>query len=122
MVAYRPLATQAGGDLRHLDPPSLLPAVRRGSRADSLAARIEERLGDDFPRDPRPEDLDVDLDTRCRMLRRQIRVRDRALDGVAVAAGCHPPRDGPADSDRLVAQRDRPWILQHEAAQTASRG
>src|SRR2546423_11130288 len=55
------------------------------------------------------------------MVRRQVGVGDRALDRVAVAAAGHPPADLLVDPHRLVAERDRPRVLEGQAAEPPAR-
>ncbi len=52
-----------------------------------------------------------------RRARRHVGVGDRARDRVAVAARRDAARDVAADPHRLVAQRDRARVLEHQAAQ-----
>src|SRR4051794_40393220 len=84
--------------------------------ADAAAPRVEERLPHDPGAPPPPADVGVPplllLD-----VRRQVRVGDRALDRVAVAAARDPAHDVAADAHGFVAQRDRARVVEHEAAQ-----
>src|SRR3954454_5852763 len=94
-----------------------VPAV---SAANAFAGRVVQRLGGDLAAHPLAEDVHLDrladLDSG-----RQPRVGDRAADRVAVAAGRDAPADLPTDADRLVAERDRTWVVEDEAAQSAAR-
>src|SRR3954451_19489281 len=90
------------------------------SAPDAFAGRVVQRLGRDLAAHPLAEDVHLDrladLDSG-----RQPRVGDRAADRVAVAAGRDAPADLPTDANRLVAQRDRTWVVEDEAAQCAAR-
>src|SRR6478609_358233 len=97
--------------------------ARAGTRpklANAFGARIEERLLRDLAAHPLPEDVDLDdlADVDARI---HPGVGDRALHRVAVAAARDPAADRAADPHRLVAQRDRPRVVGHEAAQRAAR-
>ena len=77
---------------------------------------IEQRLGRDDARHPLAEDLDRDLGADV-VLGGQVRVRDRLLDRVAVAAARHPPDEIVSDANRLRAEGDRPWVVERQAAE-----
>ena len=84
-------------------------------------ARVEERLGRDLAGDPLAEDLDLDRLPGRGALGRQVRVGDRALDRVAVAAARHAADGLAVDAHRLGAERDRARVGEHEAAEPALR-
>src|SRR5712692_7144647 len=96
-------------------------SVRRALCADALAFRVEERFCGDRATDPLAEDLRLDSRAGRHRLRRQVGVRDRALDRVAIAAAGDAPDDLAVDANRLGTERDRSWIIEHQARE-ATRG
>src|SRR4051794_11915575 len=100
---------------------AVLMARLYASRADPLPLRVEQRLLGHQAGDPAAEDVDLDRGARLDV-GRQVRVRDRALDGEAVAAGRDPAHQLAADADRLVAEHDGPRVVEHEAAQAPAHG
>src|SRR5207248_10387276 len=82
---------------------------------------VPERLAGDLEADPLAKDLDLATGPDRGLVRRQVAVRDRALDREAVAARGDPADDPAVDADRLVAQRHRPGTAEDEAAQAFSR-
>src|SRR3954464_11265451 len=97
--------------------PGSVPGV---SAANALAGGVVQRLGGDLAANPLAEDVHLhhlaDVDSG-----RKPRVGDRAPDRMAVAAGRHAPADLAADAHRLVSQRDRARVVEHQAAQRAAR-
>src|SRR5439155_11919978 len=79
----------------------------------------EEGFLGDHATDPLAEDLRLDSGSGGRRRRWQVGVCDRALDRVAVAAAGHAADDLAVDSNRLGAERDRPWIIEHQASEAA---
>src|SRR5688572_1056516 len=100
-----------------------MPRRRARSRAVAypLAARIEQRLARNLARHPLAEDVELHGSPGRRLLRRQVRVRDRALDGVAVAAGGHTPGDLTVHPHRLVAERHRARVRERDAGEPPAR-
>src|SRR2546423_12168139 len=94
--------------------------VRPRSRLDPRVVRVVERLAGDLEPDPVAEDLDLATGPDRGIVAGQVRIRDRALDGEAVAAGRDAPHDASLDADRLVAEGDRQWIIEDEAAESPS--
>ena len=99
-------------------------AVRPHARNDgidheriSFSGGIEQRLRRDLAGDPLAEDLHLDRLADVAALSRQVRVRDRAADGVAVAAARHAADQLAVDAHRLGAERDRARIGERQAAQ-----
>src|SRR5579862_4293737 len=81
-----------------------------------LAAGIEQGLARDFTGDPLAED--VHLHGRAESnVSRQIGIGNRALNGIAEAAAGDAATDLAVDSNRLVAERDRARVREHDAAQ-----
>ena len=90
-------------------------------RSDALALRVEERLGRHLALDPLAEDLDRDAGADGGVCRGQVRVGDRALDGVAVAAARDPADEPLADAYRLRAERDGARVVERQAAEDVLR-
>src|SRR3954447_15405675 len=89
------------------------------SAANAFAGRVVQRLGGHLAMSPLAED--VHLDRLAHLAAgRQPRVGDRAADSVAIAAGRDAPADLSTDANRLVAERDRTWVVEDEAAQCAA--
>src|SRR5439155_21634241 len=91
------------------------------SRGNPRARGIEERLAGDGARDPVAEDVDLDLPPLDGIAGREIRVRDRLPDRVAVAAARDAAHDSAVDPHRLGAERDRTRVAEHETAELALR-
>jgi hypothetical protein len=81
-----------------------------------IAGRVKQRFAHHGAADPHAERVYLHggalVDAR-----REIGVGDRALDGVAVAAARHPPDGLAADAHGLVAEYDRPRILERDRSQ-----
>src|SRR5204862_7931929 len=90
-------------------------------RPDPLAGRVIERLADDLEADPVAKDRDVATRPDRRLVRRQVGIRDRSIDGEPIPTGRDPANDLAADPDRLVAKADRPRIVTPETAQPLAR-
>src|SRR5207244_3633230 len=88
-------------------------------RAEAFPFRVEEWFLGDGATDPLAEDLRLDSGAGGRRRRRQVGVRDRPLDRVAVAAAGDATDDLALDANRLGAERDRPWIIEHQAREAA---
>ena len=71
--------------------------------------------------DPGAEDLDVHRRAGLGVLGRQVGVGDRTADRVAVAARRDAPRHLAGHPDRLVAERHRARVLEHQAAEQRAR-
>lgn len=97
----------------------LLPARAPGPDPlpRTVARTTVQRLGGDLALDPLAEDLDRDRGPRRGERGRQVGVGDRAADRVAVAAGRHPADDLAVHPHRLVAERDRPRVVQGDAGE-----
>ena len=78
-----------------------------------------KRFGHHLAADPVTEDLDRDARSHCGVGGGQVRVGDRTLDRVAVAAARHPADEPITNPDRLGAERDRPRLVERQAAQDA---
>src|SRR4051812_42077128 len=85
--------------------------------AHACAIWIEERLGAHLAVDPLPEHLDRHLGARLGVLGGQGGVGDRGAERVPVAAARDTPADLAAGAHRLVAERDRARVGEHDAAQ-----
>src|SRR4051812_35057953 len=107
----------AGGVVQRLrggPPPN--PPPRDGPPPPAPAGGAVQRLGGAPAATPPAEDAPphrlADVDSG-----RKPGVGDRAPDRMAVAAGRHAPADLAADAHRLVSQRDRALVVEHQAAQ-----
>src|SRR5262245_18523192 len=114
----RSSASTARAAARPRRPPQ---ARKAGSAPEPLSGGIEERLGGDLARDPFSEDLDLARLPRLGPVRGDIRVGDRALDCVAVAAARHAARDLAVDAHRLGAERNGAGIGELQAGEPAFR-
>ena len=81
-----------------------------------LAVRVVERLGRHLALDPLAEDLDGDARADVRVGGGQVRVGDRALDRVAVAAARDPADEPVADAHGLGAERHRARIVERRGS------
>src|SRR6266571_1536286 len=85
------------------------------SAPDPLALGVEQRFLRHGPGHPSPEDLDLDVPADLRRGGWHVRVRDRPSHRVTVATAGHAANDLPIRAHGLLAQGDRPGILQHQA-------
>ncbi len=114
------LARALRADLAQLECgrlPRQVAALAELLGADPFALGVEERLAGHPAVDPLAEHLDGDLRPGRGVLRGQVGVGDRALDGVAVAAARDAAGDAPVHPDGLVTQRHRARVLEGQAAQ-----
>ena len=92
-------------------------AARRASGPDPRALRVVERLGRDLRADPLAEDLHLATLADLRAAGGQVAVGDAPRHRVPVAAGGDATDHLAVDPDRLIAQRHRLRVIQHQAAQ-----
>ena len=93
----------------------------RRSRPYPRTVGVVQRLACDLEADPVTKDLDLAPGPDGRPIRRQVGVRDRALDREPVATRGHPADDLAADAHRLVAEADRADVVEDQAAQALAR-
>lgn len=73
--------------------------------------RVEQRIGCDDPGHPAAKDLHGHLGAHCHIRHGQVGVGDRAAQRVPVAAGGDVTDDRLTHPDRLVPQREPPWVV-----------
>src|SRR5690242_16674370 len=80
-----------------LSPQLLFQVSKPRLDPDALAGGVEQRLGRDLAGDPIAEDVDLHRTARLGVARRHVGVRNRTLDGEAVAAARNSPGDVAVD-------------------------